>query len=87
LVAENFNWQAVDKLCQYADIPFVPKEFERLHKMNGDKVFPVYAQVFTSKEFENLDWMAYYDEFKELEERGYIREELPGISDEMRRKL
>jgi hypothetical protein len=31
--------------------------------------------------------MAYYDEFKELEERGYIREELPGISDEMRRKL
>jgi hypothetical protein len=43
LVAENFNWQAVDKLCQYVDIPFVPKEFERLHKMNGDKVFPVYA--------------------------------------------
>jgi hypothetical protein len=55
--------------------------------MNGDKVFPVYAQVFTSKEFDNLDWMAYYDEFKELEERGYIREELPGISDEIRRKL
>ena len=87
LVAENFNWKAVDKLCQYVDIPFVPREFERLHEMNGTKVFPVYAQVFIDKQYDNLDWMTYYKEFKALEEQGYIREELPGIADEIRRKL
>lgn len=55
--------------------------------MNGTKVFPVYAQVFIDKQYDNLDWMTYYKEFKALEEQGYIREELPGIADEIRRKL
>lgn len=55
--------------------------------MNGTKVFPIYAQVFIDKQYDNLDWMAYYKEFKALEEQGYIREELPGIADEIRRKL
>lgn len=87
LVAEDFNWQKVNKLCQYVDIPFIPAEFERLRKMNGNKVFPVYAQVFAAKEFENLDWMAYYEEFKKLEAQGHLREELPRISDEIRRQL
>jgi hypothetical protein len=43
--------------------------------------------VFIDKQYDNLDWMAYYKEFKALEEQGYIREELPGIADEIRRKL
>lgn len=55
--------------------------------MNGNKVFPIYAQVFQDKQFENLDWMNYYDEFKALEKSGYIKDELPRISDEIRRKL
>lgn len=87
LVAENFNWKAVDKLCQYADIPFVPKEFVRLHQINGDKVFPIYAQIFSTKEFEGLNWLSYYEEFKELEAQGYIKDEIPLVSDEIRRKL
>lgn len=55
--------------------------------MNGDRVFPVYAQIFKNKEYENLDWLTYYKEFKRLEERGFIKEELPLISEEERRKL
>ena len=46
LVENNFDWEAVDKVCQYADIPFVPSEFESLHEVDGDKVFLVYAKVF-----------------------------------------
>lgn len=55
--------------------------------MNGTKVFPIYAQVFAEKDFENLDWMDYYKEFKKLEEQGYIRDQLPRISEEKRRQL
>ena len=77
LEGNNFNWKIVDKLCQYADIPFVPREFERLHKMNGNKVFPIYAELFLSKEYEGLDWETYFLEFKELEKAGIISEELP----------
>lgn len=81
LVENNFDWEAVDKVCQYADIPFVPSEFERLHEMNGDKVFPVYAKVFFSSDYNGLDWGVYFRRFKELKEAGLIDDELPVIKE------
>lgn len=87
LVDNDFEWDAVDKLCQCADVPFIPKEFERLRRENGTKVFPVYAKIFISDEYKGLGWDSYYKEFKDLEERGEIGDELPLISDERRRKL
>lgn len=81
LVENNFDWEAVDKVCQYADIPFVPSEFERLHEMNGDKVFPVYAKVFLSSDYNGLDWGVYFRRFKELKEAGLIDDELPVIKE------
>nr|DAZ11229.1 MAG TPA: hypothetical protein [Caudoviricetes sp.] len=81
LVENNFDWEAVDKVCQYADIPFVPSEFERLHEMNRDKVFPVYAKVFLSSDYNGLDWGVYFRRFKELKEAGLIDDELPVIKE------
>lgn len=81
LVENNFDWEAVDKVCQYADIPFVPSEFERLHEMNGDKVFPIYTKVFLSSDYNGLDWGVYFRRFKELKEAGLIDDELPVIKE------
>lgn len=81
LIENNFDWEAVDKVCQYADIPFVPSEFERLHEMNGDKVFPVYAKVFLASDYNGLDWGVYFRRFKELKEAGLIDDELPVIKE------
>ena len=69
LAANNFNWVVVEKVCQYSDIPFVPREFERLRELNGDDVFPTYAAVFLEKEFEGLGWGDYFRKFKELKEQ------------------
>lgn len=87
LIDVDFNWREVDKLCQWADIPFVPKEWERLHEMNGDKVFGVYAEVFAQSEYEGLGWDDYYKAFKELKASGDIEDELPGIADQKRKQL
>ena len=87
LVEQDLNWELVDKLCQYADIPFVPAEFERLHEMNGTKVFPLYAEIFISSEYENLGWHDYFVEFKRLKEQNLIEEELPILKEEKREKL
>ena len=87
LIDVDFNWREVDKLCQWADIPFVPKEWERLHEMNGDKVFGVYAEVFAQSEYEGLGWDDYYKAFKELKASGDIEDELPGIADQKRKHL
>lgn len=82
LSKEKFSWEAVDKLCQMADIPFVPREFERLRALNGDNVFPMYASVFLDQEFQGLGWGDYYKRFVELREKHLIEEELPEIGDE-----
>lgn len=87
LIEHNFDWDLVDKLCRYADIPFIPAEFERLHESNGDNVFQVYADVFLSSEFEGLGWKQYYEEFLRLKEKGYIEDELPILKEEKRKQL
>ena len=87
LAANDFNWVVVEKVCQYADIPFVPREFERLRELNGDDVFPTYAAVFLEKEFEGLGWGDYFRKFKELKEQRLIEDELPELDNDKYEKL
>ena len=87
LIEHGFDWDLVDKLCRYADIPFIPAEFERLHESNRDNVFQVYADVFLSSEFEGLGWKQYYEEFLRLKEKGHIEDELPILKEEKRKQL
>lgn len=87
LAADDFNWKTVNKLCQYADLPFVPIEFERLHEINGDDVFPVYAGIFLAAEYDDLGWGDYFEEFKRIKEANLIEEELPEIREAKYDKL
>lgn len=87
LVDVDFDWGEVNKLCQYADIPFVPKEWERMRELNGSKAFPKYAEVFAQTEYEDLGWSDYFEAFKKLRDSGELEDELPGIADKKRRLL
>lgn len=88
LKENDFNWRAVDKICQYADIPFIPKEWERLKEMTDeDSLFSTYATIFQSEEYEGLGWDSYYEQFKNLKEVGLIEDELPKLRDEKFKKL
>ena len=87
LAEGEYNWDLVDKICQYADIPFIPSKFEELHKIHKNKVFAIYSDIFFSEEFEGLGWSDYFKEFKRLQEEGFIEEELPEIREEKYRKL
>ena len=83
----EFDWGEVNKLCQYADIPFVPKEWERMRELNGSKAFPKYAEVFAQSEYEDLGWSEYFEAFRALKASGELGDELPGIADKKRQKL
>lgn len=87
LELHEFDWTFIDKLCQWADIPFVPREWERLYEMNGNNTFPVYAEVFAQSEYEGLGWSEYYKAFMDLKASGDIEDELPGIADQKRKQL
>lgn len=87
LKSESFSWEAIDKLCQLSDIPFIPKQWETLYQANGQDTFPVYARVFNAREYESIGWDDYYKQFLELKERGLIEDELPLINEEKLARL
>lgn len=81
------NWEFIDRVCQYADLPFVPKEWQKMYDANGADAFPYYAKIFESESYERLGWDEYYKEFKKLRETGQIGKELPEIADAELKKL
>lgn len=83
----EYSWDVIDKVCQYADIPFVPAEWVRIQELYPAAPFQKYAEVFAGDEYEGLGWDDYFKEFKELEQRGMIRDELPLLGDEKRFEL
>ena len=87
LAAHDWDWDYIDKMCQMADIPFIPKEWERLREMNDKEVFYRYATIFLASEYEGIGWSDYYKAFKELKEAGTIEEELPEIAEKREREL
>ena len=84
---EGGNWQFVDKLCQMADIPFIPKEWENIAEMNAVGAFYVYAQIFLNSEYDGIGWSDYFEAFRSLRDAGKIEDELPGLSDDKRARL
>ena len=81
------DWQFIDKLCQMADIPFVPKEWENIAEMNPSGAFYKYAQIFFQSEYDGLGWSDYFEAFRRLRDAGRIEDELPMLSDEKRARL
>lgn len=87
LAVHDWDWEYVDKLCQMADIPFVPKEWERLKEMTDQEVFFRYATIFMQSEYDSIGWKEYYAAFKQLKEQGSLEDELPEIAEKKRRDL
>lgn len=81
LISVNWGWQEIDKLCQIMDIPFIPKEFERLKEINNENVFPIYAKFVMSSEYEPFGWEDYHKKYLELKNKAKLDMELPYISD------
>lgn len=81
------NWTIVDKLCQMADIPFIPKEWASIWEMNASAAFYRYAQIFFNSEYDGIDWHDYFELYRTLRDARNLEDELPGLSEEKRARL
>ena len=87
LAAHNWDWEYIDKMCQIADIPFVPREWERLREMNEQDVFFRYACLFRETQYEGLGWSDYFKAYSALKAANRLEEELPGIAEQREQTL
>lgn len=85
------NWERIDKMCQWADIPFIVKEWERVSQITlSSETWGAYAKIFADQDYDGIGWGDYFRQYKKLKEVGLIEEEIPEIREkrynELRRK-
>lgn len=78
LEQNDWNWEVIDQLCQYAGIPFIVKEWDRLLELNGkEAIWSIYSKVFAADCYKSLGWSDYFYQYKKLKETGVIEDEIP----------
>ena len=89
ILAENdYSWDIIDRVCQYAGIPFIVKEWARLVELNGpENTWPVYAKIFADEVYKNLGWADYNKEYIKLRECGVIEDEIPLVNERRMREF
>ena len=69
--AEDGNWEIIDRICMWAGIPFIVKEWERIKQITlPSETWPTYAKVFNSQDYDSLNWGDYFRQYKKLKEVG-----------------
>lgn len=84
----NSDWQYIDKLCQWADIPFIVKEWDRVSNVTlPQETWAAYTKIFANREYDSLGWGDYYRQYKKLKEVGLIEEEIPEVREKRYKDL
>lgn len=81
------GWNVVDKLCQWADVPFVPEYWEKTHQAHKREAFGTYVSVFRSQPYDTLNWKQYNDVYLQIQEENRVEDALPTIKANELRKL
>lgn len=80
-------WNVMDKICQWADVPFVPEEFDKIYKGHGKDAIGFYISMFRGKPYDRLDWKMYNDVYLQLKEEDRVEDAMPDTRAALRRKL
>lgn len=81
----DFNFY--DKLCQWADIPFLLEEWSKLYSFNKEKTFNLYAKMYKQGQYQNADWREVNKKYKVLSEKKQLHNEIPELQEEAFQKL
>lgn len=78
---EKERWNVIDKICQWADVPFLPGEWEKLYQANGKDTLGVYIAIFRTEQYKTLDWMTYNNVYLQLLEEGRVEDAMPELKE------
>lgn len=85
--SEEDRWNVVNKVCQLADIPFLPEQFQKIYEAHPDEAFGIYCSMFRDKPYNTLDWTMYNDAYMQLEEEHRVEDGMPELKEARKQKL
>lgn len=77
--SDEQRWNMANKLCQLADVPFVPEVFEKTYQAHGTDAFGTYCYMFREKPYDTLDWTEYNNAYLILQDEQRVEDGLPEI--------
>lgn len=80
-------WNTVDKICQWADVPFIPEEFSKIYAGYGKDALGTYIAIFRGAPYNTLNWQQYNDVYLKIQEEKRIEDALPEIQEQKIKKL
>lgn len=83
---EEEVWNLADRLCQWANIPFVPEEWQKCYEGYGNNAFGYYVSIFREQEYSKLNWNEYNQVYLQLEEEQRVEDALPLVKEQQLRK-
>lgn len=72
-------WNVANKICQWADVPFIPEEFDKMFEGQRGEAIGPYIAVFRNKPYDTLNWQQYNDVYNQIKEENRITDALPEI--------
>ena len=81
------SWNIVNKILQWADIPFVTSEWEKIYKNNKEEALGVYISIFRKEQYKTLDWTQYNEAYLQLEKENRVMESIPEIKEAEEKRL
>lgn len=80
-------WNVMDKICQWADVPFIPEEFDKIYAGHGRDAIGFYISIFRGKPYDSLNWKMYNEVYLQLKEENRVEDALPDTRAALRRKM
>ena len=84
---EGKKWNLVNKLCQWADIPFIPEEWDKIYCTKGKDAFGIYCSIFRSEPYNTLDWNMYNEVYLQLKEEQRLEDAIPALKEKQMNDL
>lgn len=84
---EGNKWNLVNKLCQWADIPFIPEEWDKIYCTKGKDAFGIYCSIFRSEPYNTVDWNMYNEVYLQLKEEQRLEDAIPTLKEKQMNDL
>lgn len=81
------NLNHIDRLCQFANIAFLPEEWRKMWKQHSNKAFRRYCESYYSINYYKYDWSEQNEALKAKASKGTIATELDELRPELLAKL
>lgn len=82
---EDQVWDVADRLCQWANIPFVPEVWHKCFNGYGKDAFGHYVAIFRDQEYSKLQWKEYNEVYLTLDAEERVEDALPAAREKQLR--